>query len=191
MSTSIPYHHGDLRAALVEAARGLVERQGAASVSLREVARLAGVSHNAPYRHFADREALLAAVAAGGFRDLTAALEQGRAGGTAGHFGLAYVRFALANPALYGLMFDGSIRKSAHPDLMAAARPAFELLRQTIAAGRRDAGGAVATSAAWSLVHGLAHLLTADQLAAAPADPAAREAFILEVVTAGLAALEN
>ena len=91
-----PYHHGDLRAALLDAADALVEKGGDGAVSLREVARAAGVSATAAYRHFTDKEALLAALSARHFRDFGAALGAAdTTGGMAGR-GRAYVRFALA-----------------------------------------------------------------------------------------------
>src|SRR5262245_42493142 len=99
------YHHADLRPALLAAARRLLAECGAEALSLREVARKTGVSHNAPYRHFADRQALLAAVAAEGFATLA---ERTRAAGATaaarrrlGPIGAAYVRFALDEPNLF------------------------------------------------------------------------------------------
>src|SRR5262247_2786085 len=98
------YHHGDLRAAILEAAARMVEREGLAGLSVREAARRAGVSHNAPYRHFIDRDALLEALAAKGFDELMDALKE-RSGRDLAH---AYVRFALEHEQLFRLMF-------AHP----------------------------------------------------------------------------
>ncbi len=99
-----PFHHGDLRQALIKATAELIERDGPASVSLREAARIAGVSHNAPYRHFPTREALLAAVAAHGFRQLRSAFEE--AATTPENrmlaLGQQYVRFASAHPVCSG-----------------------------------------------------------------------------------------
>src|SRR5215510_3558714 len=95
------YHHGDLRAALLEAAGRIVDKEGAAALSVREAARRARVSHNAPYRHFPDRQSLLAAIAAEGFARLGDALKNSH--GKA--MGEAYVHFALENPAVFRLMF--------------------------------------------------------------------------------------
>src|SRR5690349_9700618 len=95
------YHHGNLRPALLRAAGKMLEKQGPAGVSLREASRRAGVSHAAPYRHFADREALLAELAAEGFEMLAEAL-RGHAGRDMGE---AYVRFALEHPQRFRLMF--------------------------------------------------------------------------------------
>src|SRR5207302_998137 len=94
MYTMSTYHHGDLRTALLRAAGKRLEKQGIATLSLREAARRVGVSHNAPYRHFADREALPAALAAQGFDMLGQAMR----GQTGRGMGEAYVRFALQHP---------------------------------------------------------------------------------------------
>lgn len=147
MSTSTrAYHHGDLRAALLDAADALLE---AGEVSLREAARMAGVSPAAAYRHFADKEALLAALAARHFAQFGAAL----AGAGIKAQGPAYVRFALERPGRFRLMFGPLLnRAGSHPELRAAADAAFERLAQA-------AGGRAAGIRAWALVHGLAHLL--------------------------------
>ncbi|MBV9653225.1 MAG: WHG domain-containing protein [Acetobacteraceae bacterium] len=178
MTTSAPaprapsaYHHGDLRRGLLDAAESLLERdRGPAALSLREVARAAGVSHNAPYRHFADREALLAALAAEGFVRLTAALHaaarrsHAEARGLA--LGRAYLRFARTHPSLYLLMFGPDVRKSAYPALAAAAMEAFAALRPAAGAGRDPARRARHHAVgAWALAHGLAHLIVDRQLA--------------------------
>src|SRR3989337_2146185 len=97
------YHHGDLRAAVLAAAWKMVEKEGIARLGVREAARRAGVSHNAPYRHFADRKALLAALVAEGFEQLNAALEN-RAGRELGE---AYVAFAFQHPQRFRMMFSG------------------------------------------------------------------------------------
>ena len=167
MSTSPsqpPYHHGDLPAALLAAAERLLREHGPAGLSLREVARQAGVSHNAPYRHFPTREALLAALAAEGFHRLDAVLREAAASAAqTGEapllpLGRAYLRFAAAHPALYRLMFGAGPRKDEHPALRAAAAPAFA----TLAACTPDRQAAIG---AWALVHGLAQLLQDGQVA--------------------------
>src|SRR3989337_63135 len=114
MSTSSSYHHGGLRAELVQTAGEMLEKQGLKSLSLREVARRAGVSHNAPYRHFPDRESLLAALAMEGFAKLGRALQEaGSAGGLRAR-GQAYLRFALQNPQRFRLMFGGHLGIARH-----------------------------------------------------------------------------
>ncbi len=168
--TASAYHHGDLRRGLLDAAESLLERDGGpAALSLREVARAAGVSHNAPYRHFADREALLAALAAEGFSRLAAALKAAAASSPptrALAAGRAYLRFARTHRALYLLMFGPDIRKCAHPALAAAARAAFAAWQSGRTGGgesarhvRHEAVGG------WALAHGLAHLIVDGQLA--------------------------
>ncbi|HXM81373.1 MAG TPA: WHG domain-containing protein [Burkholderiales bacterium] len=147
------YHHGDLRAALLRAAGKRLEKQGIAALSLRGAARRAGVSHNAPYRHFADREALLAALAAEGFHLLGQELD--KASGR--EMGEAYVRFALQHPQRFRLMFGGRIALDKHPQLRAAASSAFDQLQAAFSGYVLDARTAAA--AAWSLVHGLSHLI--------------------------------
>lgn len=142
------YHHGDLRAALLQAAAELLEEQGLAALSVRETARRAGVSHNAPYRHFPNRDSLLAALAAEGFRMLDEALA---AKGTR-ESGEAYVRFALAHPQRFQLMF--TLR---HPELRPKARGIHRTLERAFTGLGADAN--VAGAAAWSLMHGLAQLL--------------------------------
>ncbi|MGQ0544505.1 MAG: TetR/AcrR family transcriptional regulator [Betaproteobacteria bacterium] len=154
MSTST-YHHGDLRTALLAAASDTLEEQGLAALSLREVARRAGVSHNAPYRHFADRESLLAELAAEGFRELGAALAA-KAGRDMGE---AYVRFALDHPNRFRLMFGGQLSAGRHAGLAAAGRHTYEVLLRAFRAQPGIADPDKAAAAAWSLVHGLAQLL--------------------------------
>lgn len=153
------YHHGDLRAALLQAAADLLAEGGPPAITLREAARRIGVSPTAPYRHFADKEALLAALAAEGFRALGEAL--GAAASAKGQglnrVGEAYVKFALANPARFHLMFGHAVSAiSKHPDLEAAALQSFEQLTRLIA---RGGGDRLAAIRAWALVHGLADLL--------------------------------
>jgi AcrR family transcriptional regulator len=147
------YHHGDLRATLLQAAGKRLERKGIAALSLREVARRAGVSHNAPYRHFAGREGLLAALAAQGFERLGQAMR----GQTGRGMGEAYVRFALQHPQRFRLMFGGQIELERYPQLRAAASSAFGQLQSAFSGYGGDARSAAA--AAWSLVHGLSHLI--------------------------------
>jgi len=150
-----PYHHGDLRTALLDAADALLDRGGDGAVSLRETARMAGVSPTAAYRHFADKDALLAALAVRGFQAFAAELGAAVAHGKAPlvDSGRAYVRFALARPGRFRLMFGPLLaRAEAHPALLAASRQAFEALQAN--AGSRDEAWR-----RWAMVHGLAHLI--------------------------------
>jgi AcrR family transcriptional regulator len=162
--TGQPYHHGDLRRALVAAARALLEEAGPEALSLRDVARRVGVSHNAPYRHFPTKQALLAAVAAEGFAALSARLAGIPAGaGMAAGF-RAYLGFAREQPGLYRLMFDGGLEKSADPALWTVGERAYDGLRQAVLslAPRADRAAVVA---AWAQLHGLALLVISGQLA--------------------------
>jgi AcrR family transcriptional regulator len=156
------YHHGDLPAALIAAARAILAEDGAEALSLRAVARRAGVSAMAPYRHFPDKEALLAAVAADGFREFAAALEAADGAAPPGEAllaqGAAYVRFACAHPALFRLMF-GPPRNGAHPKLKHDEALAHSVLARRVAAETPEPLRATRTLACWSLVHGLASLI--------------------------------
>lgn len=162
------YHHGDLRTALVTAARRILEREGYDALSLRAAARAAGVSQAAPYHHFHDKEALLAAIAAQGFGELTAAMKARMAGETGAQArldasGVGYVAFAAANPALFRLMFNTG-QLIDDPALRTAGATAYDVLQQAIAdvlaaEGRPAADAPIASLKAWSLVHGLAKLV--------------------------------
>lgn len=145
------YHHGNLRPALLRAAGKMLEKEGPGGISLREAARRAGVSHNAPYRHFPDRDALLAELAAEGFEMLGAAMRDH----TGKEMGEAYVRFALEHPQRFRLMFGGALSLARYPHLRDAGSRAYEALR---AAFKDLPKPDTAAAAAWSLVHGLAHL---------------------------------
>ncbi len=155
------YHHGHLRAALLEAAVDLIGARGLHGLSLRECARRAGVSHAAPYRHFADRDALLHAIAEQGFAWLTEAGRKAMEGIDAprerlDRYGAAYVRFAYEHPVHHRVMFASEL-----PDKDDATDSgAFDLLLEA-AAGLRGPGEdpTLTALASWSLVHGLAMLI--------------------------------
>ena len=166
-----PYHHGDLRRALIDTALRMVTEEGAWNFTLREVARRAGVSHAAPYNHFEDKSALLAEVAALGFQSLRQTLEAAARGqprsarqAFAG-IAAAYVRFGVEHPAHYRLMFGAELaEKARHPTLQAASDAAFAVLTGVLERGQASGQvrrGAVRDQAlaAWSLVHGLTTLL--------------------------------
>ena len=153
------YHHGNLRPALLRAAGRMLEKEGVTSLSLRDAARRAGVSHNAPYRHFADREALLAELAAEGFEMLGEAMRDQ----TGKEMGEAYVRFALDHPQRFRLMFGGALPMEKYAHLRAAAAATYQAL---VGAFRDLPRPETAAAAAWSLVHGLAHLKLDGHLAA-------------------------
>ncbi|WP_162596193.1 TetR/AcrR family transcriptional regulator [Methylobacterium sp. 17Sr1-1] len=177
MSTSeggSAYHHGDLRRGLIAAAHELLEAGGVEAVTLREAARHAGVSHNAPYRHFASREALLAALTTEGFQALRRALEEaGSEAGPTGRLealGRAYLRFADRDRATFRLMFGGVIERAGHPDLAEAAAAAFGALRSVVAEREPSDRAEREALRAWALVHGLAHLVADRQIDAAQAE---------------------
>ena len=128
-----PYHHGHLREALLQGAVRAIAELGPAAFTLREVARRAGVSHNAPYRHFRDKDALLAAVAAQGFRELTRAMRdagerQAMALDKLKQSGLAYVSFAVRRPEHFTVMFDAPVCTSKDPEYIQASQEAFNTL---------------------------------------------------------------
>ncbi len=170
MSTSAHesgYHHGNLREALVAAALERLEREGPSALGLRELARGVGVSPSAPYRHFADRQALLEAVATEGFRRFSAAMSAAADGKPETDqleaMARAYVRFAVASPHLFRLMFSPEIEHRRDPALAASAKAAYASLA---AAAAREDGAAPAKVAitAWAFVHGLSILLIDQQI---------------------------
>jgi AcrR family transcriptional regulator len=170
------YHHGDLRSAILRSAGNLMEKQGVGGLSLRAAARRAGVSHNAPYRHFPDRDALLAALGAEGFGQLQRALE----GKSGRELGAAYVRFALERPERFRLMFGARLAKGGSPELRAQAQATFGALQGAFAALGADAE--YAAVAAWSLVHGLAHLILDGHLGRARDAAGGDAAFVQRVL---------
>jgi AcrR family transcriptional regulator len=177
-SRKAAYHHGDLRAALLRAAGDLLENQGPEGVVLREVARRAGVSHNAPYRHFPERLALLAALAAQGFELLGNELQSS----SGARMGEAYVAFALAHPQRFRLMFGGTLSLDSEPQLRRASRQAYEALLSTFRARDDVADPDKAAAAAWALVHGLAHLLLDGHFPEATRNGAEAERFVRQVM---------
>ena len=155
------YHHGDLRAACLRAARELLEEDGAAGLSLRAVARRAGVSAAAPYRHFADRDALVSAVAAQGYRELAGHLTAAHPSPTTpdelAAVAVAYVRFALDRPALFRVMFA----EPCDPDneeRAGATTAISEYVHGIVRGAFPGADPDVLSTTVWALVHGLAFL---------------------------------
>lgn len=162
------YHHGDLARALVQAAEQVIAERGPAHLTLREAARVAGVSVAAPYRHFADKETLLAAVLAKGFLELAHEMEAARASacepleGLSG-VGEACVQFAASKPSIYRLMFGAEVDKAKHAPLLAAGHEALSVLARAVDTCAE--AGLLATTdrqsvvlAGWSLCHGLSSL---------------------------------
>ncbi len=171
------YHHGDLKAALVAYAREQLENQQFEKLSMREMAKAIGVSHTAAYRHFANKQALLDAVAIQGFEEMLAecqravqaAPRQARARLKA--CGLAYVRYGVAAPRVQAHMFDAVSLPGASVELGKAGQRLFTLLRSLVEEGQnsdefREGDTRELAHACWAMVHGLASLLSVHALAA-------------------------
>ena len=167
-----PYHHGALRDALLEAAERVLERDGLSGLTLRAVAREAGVSHAAPTHHFGDLTGLVSELAAIGFRQFNAAMVAAGAAGTSAvekamARAKAYVAYAQAHPGMYGLMFRTERLDMARPSLCEAAKASFAGLAGAIGASRQEQISEATLSLvqaadiarAWSLVHGFTMLL--------------------------------
>jgi AcrR family transcriptional regulator len=169
--TTSSYHHGDLRAACLRAARELLEEDGSGALSLRAVARRAGVSATAPYRHYADRDALVSAVAAEGYRELAGDLQAARPAPSTpedlAEIGVAYVQFALAHPALFRVMFAEPCDPSS-PERVAATEAINAYLHQIVATTLPSADTAGMATTLWALVHGLAFLHLDGKLDSSP-----------------------
>ncbi|NEE41788.1 TetR/AcrR family transcriptional regulator [Streptomyces sp. SID7982] len=171
------YHHGDLRRAILTAALDVIATEGPAALSLRDLARRAGVSHAAPAHHFKDRTGLLTAVAAEGyalFADALAGAPDLR------ERGVAYVRFAATHPAHFQVMFQPDLHRADDPDLLAARARATEALRAGVAdlpSTGRGEDDRLTGVAAWSLAHGFATLLLTGNLADALEGRDPEEAF--------------
>lgn len=201
------YHHGDLRRALTSAGIDLIAEQGVGALTLRAVARRAGVSHNAPYNHFVDKAALLAAIVESGFAQLEAALDsayqrtEGALLDRVCATGAAYVRFAISQPALFRLMFRPELREQSKSDRKAQESSPLQNPKGAVGvliAGLHcsqeagevvDGDEAVLALASWSLVHGLAELLLngkLDELASTPDAAADLALRVVDVLSMGL-----
>lgn len=194
-TTDSSYHHGDLANALIEAGLALLAEGGAETLTLRSVARRAGVSHAAPYRHFADREALFAAIATQGFFLLAEAMRAATLTFPVDPIrryracGVAYVRFATARPHHFRIMFAGVTgSRLRFPRLQEAAETALAVLVATIReaqeAGevRRDREAQEIALASWSMVHGIALLVAGEQFPTAAREKHSPEEFTDEYV---------
>src|SRR6202012_2638205 len=171
-----PYHHGALHDALLEAAERVLERDGLAGLTLRAVAREAGVSHAAPTHHFGDLTGLVSELAAIGFQQFNATMAAASASSHARDRGIArakaYVGYAQAHPGMYGLMFRTERLDMSRPSLHEAANVAFAELAGAVGANRHEHIEAEALSLdqaaaivrAWSMVHGFTMLLLDDRL---------------------------
>ena len=193
------YHHGDLRRALIDETTRTIRKEGVEAVTLRAIGRRLGVSRTALYRHFSDKSALLAAVAREGFqrftRDVLTAWTAAGGGATGLQaMGAAYVRFAIANPSHYRVMFGGFKELGEQdPELETEATASFNVLLDAIVALQRDRVLASDEPLAlahyiWATVHGIAMLAIDGQLGP---DPAAAETLVpyaLSRLAAGIAA---
>jgi AcrR family transcriptional regulator len=187
MSTSkATYHHGDLRAALLRAAMGLLEESGETALSLRAVARRAGVSPAAPYRHYADREALVSAVAAVGYRELAERLAAAHPSPSTpdqlASVATAYVQFALERPALFRIMFGEPCDRD-NDERVAATAAVSGYVRAIVERAFPQADAEALATAIWALVHGLAFLYLDGKL------DAATPTVVAERITAAIHAL--
>lgn len=175
------YHHGDLKNALLDAGERLLVEKGVAAISLRDVARSAGVSHTAPYRHFSNKAALLRALARRGFEELNRELDNAGVCNLPGPeqqlvgISVTYVSFALANQDKLRLMFSDVVDAGGDPGFLQTARAVNELLVEVFNTGtglgifrRRDASELALV--AWTSMHGLASLLIAGSLDTDPRD---------------------
>jgi AcrR family transcriptional regulator len=176
MTVKYTYHHGDLRQKIIEAALLWIEKENIVSLSLRSIARNLGVSHNAPYRHFPDKESLLVAIAEIGFRELHNSLQDALANSPddaqqrVENLGIAYIQYAVENQASYRVMFsDRSENDRKDCSLNQSAEKAFKVLLDAIKAGQQSE---VFTAedcqqlarVCWSLVHGVSMLAIDGQL---------------------------
>ncbi|MCX4973837.1 TetR/AcrR family transcriptional regulator [Streptomyces sp. NBC_00620] len=162
--TSRPYHHGDLRRAILNTALDVISADGPSALSMRDLARRAGVSHAAPAHHFKDRTGLLTAIAAEGYGLLAATLAQAADLKDAG---VHYVRFAREHPAHFQVMFTPELLRANDLELTTARTLAGERLRTAVSGVPPEGRGTdprLAGVAAWSLAHGFATLLLSHNL---------------------------
>jgi AcrR family transcriptional regulator len=175
VSRAQPYHHGNLRAALLEAAEAELVAGGIEGFSLRGVAKRAGVSHAAPAHHFGDANGLLTGLAAEGYRRFVAAQEARQKNAPSDGMsqlvaaGLGYIDFALSHPSLFRLMFSSGRPDHEAPELSAAGGEAFERLMDAVARAHgidphKNKKAMLSVMAAWAVAHGLADLLVAGRM---------------------------
>lgn len=189
------YHHGNLRPALVEAATSVLADNGVAGLSLRRVAQEAGVSATALYSHFKDKRELLAVLATGGYESLAASmlreasvLDQTDDETQFSLLALAhgYILFAIRNSAIFHLMFGQELgRLSDFPELATTASRSYAMMASSVArqleANGSQADAAVAATAAWAMVHGLATLIIDGRVSATSCGADSTEAMIQQV----------
>ena len=174
----MPYHHGNLRRALLDAALDTIATDGVAALNLRALARRCGVSHAAPTHHFGDRQGLLTAIATEGYDGLAAATAATWVEtGSFLEVGVAYVRYAVAHPAHFAVMFRPDLVDDTDPELLRASAASAAMLYgpvesvATVDGGDGDdAARRIAGTAAWALVHGIATLWLQGSLRGGPID---------------------
>lgn len=157
------YHHGNLREAILDAAAATIARDGVDGLSLRAIATEIGVSHTAFRRHFGDREGVLNALAVRGNRLLAEHLRAAAATGDFVEVGVAYVRFAVANPGPFAVMFRPDLLDNDDPELVAVRAEAYAPLRTGVA-GKRLPDPEAGEVAGWGVVHGIATLVLTGNL---------------------------
>jgi AcrR family transcriptional regulator len=189
------YHHGNLRAALLKAAFQVIGKTGADAFTLREVARRAGVSHNAPYRHFKSREDLIAALATESLGQLTEAVRQAvqQESQPAERLRAAarsYLHWALKNPSRFQLTFHSAFDREEYPDYVAAYTESLQLLANLIEIYKpASADAALASELIWSSVHGISELGLAKRLRAGDKEELERLAVLaVDTLMAGMRA---
>ena len=188
------YHHGNLREALISGAIEILEEEGLSALSLRGVARRAGVSQAAPYHHFKNKKGMLAAIAVRGFEEMGRAQQADAKGaekkGRLGALGRGYVNFGLAHPALLRLMFGPELSSpSEFPELAAVGSESYRQLTEAVSVqmteGDEDGlSPQIAALAAWALVHGLAMLMIDGRLPTSFSDPKKTDELIEQVTAA-------
>lgn len=184
----------DLREACLAEAIAIINTAGVEKLSLREVARRLGVSHQAPYRHFSSRDHLLAEIVRRAYADFAAALRSPPVtddpASDALAMGFAYVRFALTEPLKYRLMFGGSLPEPhAHPEMMLGARDSFDVLRSSLtrvaeARGETPSRETIDSESlfAWSSLHGVVSLMRTDAMGTLDLAQGARDAFVMHAL---------
>ena len=170
------YHHGDLKNALIKAGVEILAKEGVSGLSLRKVAQKAGVSHTAPYSHFADKQALIAAISTEGFRQLykrvSAVIDeyQTKPSTQLVEVAWAYVQFAMDDPDRFKVMFSGVLEKEKeYPEFVAESQRSFQLVKMIVEANQtsgklRSGSSGLAALSVWGIIHGFVMLLLEGQI---------------------------
>ena len=190
-NSGTPPESPDLRQRILDASEQLLETEGLAALSMREVARRSGVTHQAPYHHFADRESILAELVTQGFEELTRRLARANARSATGdklataiESGQAYVGFAIDHPGVFRIMFRPEICDPARfPAARQAGAQSYAELERMVALTHGTAGGEVLSSVYWAQVHGLACLLVDGPIGQQLTSLRERRAFMREALT--------